>query len=235
MLKRLVPYLRQHWPHVRIILRGDSHFSAPEVHDFCDTHHLYFVLGQSGNQRLTDLMHHAVTQAQAFYHASHEPQRMVTQFAYQADSWSRPQRIIGKVEVSDKGINLRFVVTNLQSSRPSVIYTTIYCARGRMEGFIKNHKTYLHSDRTSCHRFEANHFRLVLHRAAYILLHALAQQGLRGTQWAQAQCETLQLRFLTIGARIRERATTVTIHYPTAFPLKDVVATLLAKLTAAPP
>jgi len=235
ILKRLVPALRQRWPHVRIILRGDSHFSTPEVHNFCDTHHLYFVLGQSGNQRLTAMMDHAVAQAQAFYRASQEPQRMVTQFAYQADSWSQPRRIIGKVEVSAKGVNLRYVVTNLQSSRPSVLYQTIYCARGRMEGFIKNHKTYLHSDRTSCHRFEANHFRLLLHSAAYVLLHALAQQGLRGTQWAQAQFDTLQLRFLKIGARIRELATTVKIHYPTSFPLKDVVATLLAKLAAAPP
>lgn len=172
-------------------------------------------------------MDHAVAQAQAFYRASQEPQRMLTQFAYQADSWSQPRRIIGNVEVSAKGVNLRSVVTNLQSSQPSFLYKEISCARGRMEGFIKNHKTSLQSDRTSCHRFKANHVRLFLHGAAYVLLHALAQQGLRGTQWTQAQCDTLQLRFLTIGARIREVATRVTIHYPTAFPLKEVVAMLL--------
>ena len=87
ILKRLVPYLRQHWPHVRIMLRGDSHFSAPEVHDVCDTHRVYCVLGQSGNSRLEALMGHAVAQAQALYQASHEPVRLFTQFRYQADIW----------------------------------------------------------------------------------------------------------------------------------------------------
>ena len=235
ILKRVVPYLRRHWPHVRIILRGDSHFSTPDVHEFCDTHEVYFVLGQGGNSRLTVLMAHATAQAQVFYQASHEPQRLFTQFVYQAETWATPRRIIGKVEVSAEGVNLRYVVTNLQSSQPSFIYKAIYCARGRMEGFIKNHKTYLQSDRTSCHRFEANHVRLFLHSAAYVLLHALAQHGLRGTQWAQAQFDTLQLRFLKIGARIREVATRVTIHYPTAFPLKEVVAMLLVNVTAIPP
>ena len=80
ILKRLVPSLRQQWPHVQLILRGDSHFSPLEVHEFCDTHRVHFVLGQSGNTRLTALMAHAVAQAQAFYQASHEPQRLVTQF-----------------------------------------------------------------------------------------------------------------------------------------------------------
>lgn len=234
ILQRLVPYLRRHWPHVRLILRGDSHVSAPAVHAFCDQHRVSFVLGHGGNARLTALMAHAVSQAQALYQASREPVRLFTQFRYQADTWAEPRRIIGKVEVSAKGVNLRYVVTNLHSSQPSFIYKAIYCARGRMEGFIKNHKTYLHSDRTSCHRFEANHVRLFLHSAAYVLLHALAQQGLRGTQWAQAQFDTLQLRFLKIGARIRERTTMVTMQYPTAFPLKDVLTTILTNLAAAP-
>jgi len=141
ILKRVVPYLRRHWPHVRIILRGDSHFSTPDVHEFCDTHKVYFVLGQGGNSRLTALMAHATAQARVFYRASHEPQRLFTQFRYQADTWAEPRRVIGKVEVSAEGVNLRYVVTNLRSSQPSFIYTEIYCSRGRMEGFLKNHKT----------------------------------------------------------------------------------------------
>lgn len=235
ILQRLIPYLRRHWPRVQIIVRGDSHFSTPEVHDFCDQHRVSFVLGQSGNPRLTALMGHAVAQARAFYQASHEKVRLLTQFVYQAESWSQPRRVIGKVEVSAEGVNLRFVVTNLRTSRPSFLYETAYCARGRMEGFLKNHKTFLHSDRTSCHRFEANQFRLVLHSVAYVVLHTLAQRGLRGTQWTQAQFDTLQLRFLKIGARVRELATKVTIHYPTAFPLKEVVATIRGNLAAASP
>ena len=95
---------------------------------------------------------------------------------YQASTWSSPRRIICKAEVTPLGDNIRFVATNLQRAKPSFIYKTVYCGRGlsagqagRMEGFIKNHKTFLHSDRTSCHTFEANHFRLFLHSAAYVL------------------------------------------------------------------
>jgi hypothetical protein len=102
-----------------------------------------------------------------------------------------------------------------------------------MEGFIKNHKTYLHSDRTSCHKFTANQFRLFLHSAAYILLHALCEKGLTGTQWAKAQFDTIQKRILKVGARVRELATRVKFHFPTSFPLKDVFAKIISNWAAA--
>ena len=121
----------------------------------------------------------------------------------EARSWSAPQRVVCKAEASEQGDNVRFVVTNLESSRPSFIYEKVYCARGRMEGFIKNHKTFLLSDRTSCRTFAANHFRLFLHSAAYVLLHALERIGLRGTKYDRANFDTLRIRLLKIAARVQ--------------------------------
>ena len=92
--------------------------------------------------------------------------KLYTTFFYQAESWSEPRRIICKVEVSDAGENIRFIVTNLKTPRTTWIYETIYCGRGQMEHYIKDHKLFLHADRTSCHRFEANQFRVFLHSAA---------------------------------------------------------------------
>ena len=128
--------------------------------------------------------------------------------------------------------NLRFVTTNLTGNRPAVIYGTMYCDRGRCELFIKNHKTYLRSDRTSCHRFVANQFRLLLHSAAYVLLHTLTTRCLEGTTWATAQFDTVRNRLLKIGARVREMATRVRFHFPTSFPLKKELIHLTAVLAA---
>ena len=181
IVKRLVAYLREAWPHVAIFLRGDAHFSSPQVQDFCETQGLYFIVGQTANTRLLDLAKPLMEKAKSLYAHTNKPVRLFTSFYYQAKTWACAYRIICKAEITNQGQNTRFVVTNLESSRASFIYQSIYCARGQMENFIKNHKTFLHSDRTSCHTFEANQFRLFLHSAAYVLLHTLAHIGLQGT------------------------------------------------------
>ena len=154
-------------------------------------------------------------------------------FEYQANSWSRPRIIISKAEITEGKANPRFVVTNIRDRTPAFLYETVYCARGRSEGFIKNHKTFLHSDRTSCHRFSANQFRLFLHSAAYVLLHTIQQLGLRGTQWTTSNFDTIQLRLLKIGARVREQATRIRFHFPTSYPLKDLMKTIVLNLDTA--
>jgi len=106
--------------------------------------------------------------------------------------------VVIKVEVCEQGVNTRFVVTDLEQARTKVLYQQIYCARGQAENEIKDHKLYLKSDRTSCHRFAANQFRLLLHSAAYVLLETLRREVLRSTQWASATMETIQLRLLKL-------------------------------------
>lgn len=236
ILKRLVPYLKAAWPNVKIFLRADSHFSVPEVHSFCKKTNVYFVLGQASNPVLKEKAVPLLKQAQDLFVQKEDQSqtiRLFTQFEYQADSWNLPLRVVAKVEVSNKGDNLRFVVTNLQSSPPSFVYSVAYCGRGRMEGYIKNHKTFLHSDRTSCTDFHANHFRLFLHCAAYVLLHTLCVDGLQKVGWQPVQFNTLQNRILKVGAKVQEWKTKIEFHLPTSFPLKRVFAKLLYQLIAA--
>lgn len=235
ILKRLVRHLRRAWPKTTIILRGDSHFSCPQVHDFCQTNGVAFILGQTANARLKTLAKGTIKQARRLYQDKGRPVRLFTSFRYQAASWSAPQRVVCKAEMSEQGENLRFVVTSLRSSRPSFIYQKVYCARGAMEGFIKNHKTFLHSDRTSCHAFCANHFRLFLHSAAYVLLHTLARIGLRGTKWPRANFDTIRNRLLKVAARVCELKTKVVFHLPESSTLKQGCGSILHNLGKAVP
>jgi hypothetical protein len=232
ILDRLVRRIRDAWPKVGIFLRADSRLSSPEVQDFCEDNDIYYVLGFSLNPKLKRMGQPLMDQALDLAQQSENPIRLFTDFQYQARSWRQPRRVVYKAEVTLGKANPRAVVTNLDSSTATFIYDQIYCARGRMEGFIKDHKTFLHSDRTSCHRFEANQFRVFLHSAAYVLMHTLRQQGLNGTRWARAQFNTLQNRFLKIGARVIERATRIQFHFPTSYPLKCTLRTVVERFEA---
>ena len=233
ILRRVLDHLLMAWPHVRICLRGDSHFSAPKVHDLCDEYGIDFILGQAVNTKLNALGAPLMEQAAVLAEQREEPVRLFTEFDYQAGSWSRPRQIILKAEITEGKANPRFVVTNIGNRTPKFLYEKVYCARGRTEGFIKNHKTFLHSDRTSCHRFPANQFRLFLHSAAYVLLHAIKHIGMHGTQWTKSNFDTIQLRVLKIGARVREQATKVRFHFPMSYPLKDLMRMIVFNLDTA--
>ncbi len=272
ILSRVVGAIRRQWPEVSILLRGDGHFSTPEVHQWCESQEpvIFYILGQSGNAVLKRQTFGLLEQARSLYRykqarasrkqvQEHRKQlrstskrgtprsqnryperakeslkaKLYTTFTYRAKSWSAPHRIICKAEVSDEGENIRFVVTNPETPRNGWIYETIYCGRGQMENYIKDHKLFLHSDRTSCHRFEANQFRLFLHSAAYVLMHTLRSKGLRGTAWSTAQFNRIQIRLLKVGARVEELKTKVTFHFPSSFPLKELYETVLANLSRA--
>jgi hypothetical protein len=171
VLKRLVKRLRHAWPDTLLILRGDSHFAYPEVMQWIEAQpELSYVTGLTSNAVLKALARAVVEQAKRAYAYSG---RKVTRFHStrdQAETWSRSRRVVIKVEVSEQGVNTRFVVTDLEQARTKVLYQKIYCARGEAENDIKDHKRYVKSDRTSCHRFEANQLRVLLHSAAYVLL-----------------------------------------------------------------
>ena len=233
ILRRVFDRIRQAWPKVQILLRGDSHFSAPAVHDLCDEYEVDFILGQAVNKKLKTLGEPLMEEAIALSEKSEGPARLFSCFEYQAGTWACPRQVIYKAEITKGKPNPRFVVTNIKNRTPKFLYEKVYCARGRMEGFIKNHKTYLHSDRTSCSRFEANQFRLFLHSAAYLLLHALKDIGLRGSRWEKSNFDTIQLRILKIGAEIREQATKIRFHFPTSYPLKDLMRSIVYNLDTA--
>jgi hypothetical protein len=234
ILKRVVRRIRAQWPTVEIVLRGDSHFSPPEVQSWADAlDNVHFILGLTGNtilrQKGKELMEHA----EALFKLSQEKVRLFGQFTYKASTWDKEQRVIMKAEVTKDGSNPRFVVTSLDSSRASFIYDETYCGRGQMENFIKDHKTHLHSDRTSCCSFQANQFRLFLHSAAYWLLYTIRESGLKGTDLARAQFNTIQNKVLKIGIRVEEMITRIKLHLPTSYPFKDLLRRLIKNLSLA--
>jgi len=222
--KRLSKRLRHAWPDTLLIFRGDSHFAYPEVMQWIEAQTDFgYVTGLTSNVVLQALAREVVAQTKRAY--EHEG-RKITRFhstRYQAGTWSRARRVVSKVEVSEQGVNTRFVVTDLEQARTKVLYQQIYCARGQAEKEIKDHKRYLQSDRTSCHRFAANQFRVFLHSAASVLLDTLRREVLKTSPWACATMETIQLRLLKLGARVQELTDRITISLPSSCPVAPVL------------
>jgi hypothetical protein len=148
----------------------------------------------------------------------------------QAGTWSRSRRVVIKVEVSDPGVHTRFVVTDMEHARTKVLSHHIYCARGQAENEIKDHKRSLKSARTSCHRFEANQFRLLLHSAASVLRDTLRREVFKTAPWACATMETIQLRLLKLGARVQEWTDRITISFPSSCPVAPLLRRSLTLL-----
>jgi len=221
ILKRIVERIREAWPEVGILFRADGHYSAPEVFDFCEEHNIQYVIGLTPRGPMLEKADKLIKQAKQHFERDGQPTKQFGEFHYQASSWSRAQRIIVKAEHNHKGANTRLVVTNLREVTPKFVYQSVFADRGRAELMIKEHKTHLLSDRTSCCRFGANQFRLFLHSIAYIFLHAFRELHLAGTQFATAQFNTIQKRLLKIGAQIRQLSTKIKISLPSAFPLKE--------------
>jgi Transposase DDE domain group 1 len=172
-----------------------------------------------------------LSKAQRQYQETGEKQRLFTSFSYQAESWDQHRRIIAKVEYTHLGANQRFVVTNLVRN-PRFVYGDIYVLRGDVENRIKELKLEIKTDRLSCHRFLANQFRLLLHTAAYCLF--WLRHHLQGTELATAQVNTLRLKLLKIGARIRETSRRIWVHLASGYPYRDLLAGLLQNPRGSP-
>lgn len=221
IIKRIVHSIREAWPKVGIIVRGDSHYACPEVFDFCDQYNLKYVFGLTGSAPMLRKSQNLVDKAKEFYLEKNESVKLFAEFQYQAGSWSSAQRVICKAEYNDNGSNTRFIVTNFENNNRRMIYETIYCGRGAMELMIKEHKNHLRSDKTSCSSFQANQFRLFLHSIAYVLLHSFRERCLKNTQFAKAQFDTIRLKILKIGARVIQLSNKIKIHLPTSYPYQD--------------
>lgn len=230
ILKRIVTRIRKVWPKVVIVVRGDSHYAAPEVFAYCDSHNIRCIFGLTRNSALAGRMDAFSTAVRRRYEVFHQKDRCFTEFEYQAGTWHRKLRVIGMAEMCDQKLNTRFVVTNILALRPVTVYEILYCGRGQMENYIKELKLDLNSDRTSCHRFYANAFRLFLHSAAYTLLHTYRDTLLAGTVFAHAQFDTIRLHFLKIGAAVREGKTTLRFRLPASYPHQGIFAQIHARL-----
>lgn len=223
-LKSIVEKIRTHWSNTIIVFRGDGHFSSPEVFDYIETQdNLFSITGLTGNKRLLKQAQTTIESAKKLYKRNQAKVKLYHSFYYQAGSWSRSRKVVVKVEMSKKGLNVRFISTDMFQAKAKSLYEDIYCGRGNMELMIKDHKTYTRSDRTSCHSFKANQLRLLFHSAAYVLLHRLRTQLLKGTELSKATFDTLRLKCLKIGGRVVELKTKIKIHLPNAYPYKHTL------------
>ena len=229
ILKLLVDRLRRSWPKVRIIFRGDSGFCRWKTLKYCDKSDIGYVVGLAKNATLKQYAEPFMHAAEQAFIATGQKQRRFHEIIYGAQTWDRQRRVILKAEHLDKGSNARFVVTNLDDA-PGEIYDDIYTQRGEMENRIKEQQLYLFADRTSCTRFIANQFRLLLASAAYVLIEHLRREGLKGTDLARAQVNTIRLRLFKIAARVVVTVRRVVLHLSSAYPYQSLLARLVPQL-----
>jgi len=236
-LMRIVRQIRQAWPNVRIIIRADSGFCRDDLMTWCENNQVDYVLGLAKNERLKKQIVEELQQAEIQYHETQKPARVFKDFRYQTrTSWTRERRVVGKAEHMEKGANPRFVVTSLSAERMDArrLYEEFYCARGNMENRIKEQQLDMFADRTSAGTMRANQLRLYLSSAAYILMHALRRLGLKDTDLAHAQCQTIRLKLLKIGAQIRVTVRNIWISLAGGYPYVEIFAAVFRNLQTVP-
>lgn len=217
ILSMLVKRFRQEWPDVEIVLRADSGFCRHRMLDWCEAHEVDYIVGLARNSRLLKFCSRLRRKSQRTYRRTGRKSRLFADIHYSAKRWSRRRRVITKAEHSHQGENTRFVTTSLPGSGRD-LYDRLYCARGDMENRIKEQQLGLFADRTSCHKWWPNQFRLLLSSMAYVLMQHLREQALAGTHMARAQCTTIRLKLLKIGAVITRNTRRFKVALPSAFP-----------------
>jgi hypothetical protein len=224
-IQRIVERLRQQWPGIEIIVRGDSGFCRNSIMRWCEQNQVHFLFGLAKNTRLKKILGGEMQRAKLQYEATHEPSREFRDFRYQTrKSWSCERRVVGKAEHLAKGANPRFVVTSLSTEQfdARTLYEQEYCARGQMENRIKEQQLFLFADRTSCHTMRANQIRLLLSTVGYVMMRALREFGLQETELAQAQCDTIRLKVLKIGAVVKISVRRVYVSLSESYPFRTL-------------
>ena len=236
-VQRIVEQVRARWPQVRIILRADSGFAREAIMAWCEESGVDYVFGLAKNARLNRALGKELHQARLECERTGQPARAFKDFTYKTrKSWSRERRVVGKAEHLPDKSNPRFVVTSLSPEEwdARALYEDLYCARGDMENRIKEQQLYLFADRTSAATLQANQIRLWFSSVAYLLLQALRRLGLQGTALARAQCDTIRLKLLKIGAQVRVTVRKVWVSLASSSPYTDLFAQAYHNLRAAP-
>jgi hypothetical protein len=237
-LQRVIAQIRKRWPKVHIMVRGDSGFCRDAIMTWCERQGIDYVLGLAKNPRLLKEIAEELETAQTEHEKTGEPVRVFKNFRYRTleETWSRSRRVVAKAEHLEKGGNPRFIVTSLpQYQFPApVLYETIYCARGEMENRIKEQQMGLFADRTSTESLRGNQLRLYFSSIAYMLMHALRRLALKGTDLERAQCSTIRLKLLKIGAQIHITVRRVWFRLAAGYPYQDVFQQAFDNLQAVP-
>jgi hypothetical protein len=222
-LRRLVRHIRRRWPNTRITFRGDSHYACPEAMAYCEQNGVDYIFALAGTKPLArkiDEASDAVRSERAVEDKA--VVRGYTETRHAAGSWHCERRVVARIEATEQGLDIRYVVTSLRIGSPEWVYDSLYCARGQAENLIKLHKTQLASDRTSCRSALANQVRLVLHTAAYWLVLTVRDAIPKPRDLATADFNTIRLRLLKIAARVIETATRVRLAFAAACPEADL-------------
>jgi len=234
VLKLIIRRLRQAWPEVAIIVRGDSGFCRERLMRWCERHRVGYILGLARNARLQDQVWPVEQALAEQYAARGSKQREIGEFSYAAQSWAHERRVITRLEYGAQGNNPRFVVTNVEG-RAEELYDTLYCQRGEAENRIKEVQLDLFGTRASCHKFLANQFRLLLAGLAYTLMHRLRALALQATELANASAATIRVRLLKIGVAMLRNTRRVRLMYASHHPLRELFALAAVRLGAAGP
>jgi hypothetical protein len=246
ILSLLVKRFRQVWPNVKIIFRGDGGFCRWKMLRWCDKHDVLYIVGLAKNSRLKQMAKPFIEQAEQQFKVDPHKQRVFGQIEYGAYTWDKSRRVIVKAEQLTQGPNLRFVVSNLPGAESEgkasasegkasaqELYDNVYCKRGECENRIKEQQLGLFADRTSCHEFAANQFRVLLSAAAYVLLQQLRQVGLAGTELAEAQATTIRTKLLKIGGLLKRSARRIILHLAGGYPMQELFGRIASHLLPA--
>jgi len=233
ILALLVKRLRQQWPEVKIIFRGDSGFCRHRILNWCERNRVDYIVGLSRNERLKKMSSDLRILSEGLYHYTKEKQREFDHFHYGAKSWGTKRRVIAKCEYSSKGENLRFIVTT-PKGKPQRIYDKLYCARGEMENRIKEQQLGLLADRTSASYWWANQWRVILSGLAYILINHIRATALKNTELARAQVSTIRLKLLKIGGVIIRNTRRIRLLLSSSYPNQELFEQVAHQLRAQP-
>jgi hypothetical protein len=235
ILKHVIGRIRGHWPKVRILVRGDSHYGRVEAMEWCEQQGVDYLFGFGGNAVLKAMTREAAD-VLCVRRATNSMAKLrsFATLSYGAKSWNKERRIAARIEATQKGLDIRYVVTSLKGTARH-LYETVYCARGQAENFIKWHKAQLASDRTSCRDPKANQFRLILHTAAYWLMLTTRDAIAKRSPLSFAEFATLRLRLIKIAARVIEGTARIRVFLPTACPDRAVFRALAGRLCATGP
>jgi hypothetical protein len=233
-LARIVAQIRRAWPEVKVVIRGDSGFCREEIMSWCERNRVDYLLGLARNSRLVAAIAAESEQARQRFEATKQAARCFAELRYQTrETWGRERRVVAKAEHLAKGPNPRFVVTSLaiEDRAAQDLYERDYCGRGEMENRIKEQQLHLFADRTSCATMRANQVRLFFSSIAYVLLEALRRLGLAGTEMAEAQCQTIRLKLLKLGALVRVTVRKVWVKFSSGCPYADIFRRVHANLS----
>jgi len=235
-LRRMVRRIRMRWPDTRLTIRGDGHYGRPEVMAWCEANGVDYIFGLAGNAVVDRLVEPVADEVRVRRAQTQAPVvRRYCETRYGARSWHCERRVGARIEATTQGLDIRYVVTNIEGGSAQWLYDSLYCARGQAENLIKLHKTQLASDRTSCRSPLANQVRLVLHTGAYWLMLKLRDAIPKPQPLATAEFTTLRARLIKIAARIVETASRVRVAFAAAHPEAALFASLARCLQPAGP